>query len=67
LLVAVALLLAVVGYFWLRGRQAPKDEVAYHFICPSCKRRLRYYAKQAGHSGQCPRCRHTLTFPRKPS
>jgi hypothetical protein len=28
LLVAVALLLAVVGYFWLRGRQAPKDEVA---------------------------------------
>jgi DNA-directed RNA polymerase subunit RPC12/RpoP len=57
-------LLAGVGYFILRARSRPKEIVYEHFNCPHCKRRLRYQSKQAGHSGQCPRCRGTLTFPR---
>ena len=66
-LAAVVLLLAAGAYFALRHRPAPTDGQAYHFECPGCGRRLRYHARQAGHTGQCPRCRKHLTFPRHPS
>ncbi len=52
------------GYFLLRGRRGPKEIVYMHFNCPHCKRKLRYQSKQAGHRGECPRCRGALTFPR---
>jgi uncharacterized paraquat-inducible protein A len=66
-LVAAVLLLVAGGYFWLRARPAAKDQRAYYFNCPGCRQRLRYHARQAGHAGQCPRCRQPLTFPRDPS
>lgn len=56
--------LAVAGYLFARSRSGPKEVVYEHFNCPHCKRRLRYQQKQAGHSGQCPRCHRPLTFPR---
>jgi hypothetical protein len=58
-------LLAVGGYLFLRSRQSGPREIDYkHFQCPHCKQRLRYQPKQAGHSGQCPRCKRSITFPR---
>ena len=47
-LVATMLLLAAGGYFWLRARRAPEGEAVYHFNCPNCRQRLRYYPRQAG-------------------
>jgi predicted RNA-binding Zn-ribbon protein involved in translation (DUF1610 family) len=58
-----AALLGGGGFFWLRGRRAPKEEPVFHLNCPSCGRRLGYKARQAGRQGQCPRCRKTFTFP----
>jgi hypothetical protein len=58
----VALLAAAIGLVvYLRRR--PEEEEDLHFQCPSCSRRLRYRAKQAGHQGACPRCRETFVFP----
>jgi hypothetical protein len=59
-IVALALVVGVVVY--LRTRP-PEEEEPLHFNCPSCKRRLRYLPKQAGHQGACPRCRETFVFP----
>jgi hypothetical protein len=54
--------LAVGGYLYARSR-SPEGEAYHHFICPGCRRRLRYHAKQAGHKGECSNCGHQLTFP----
>jgi hypothetical protein len=62
LLVIVALALIVGVVVYLRTRP-PQEEEPLHFNCPSCKRRLRYLPKQAGHQGACPRCRETFVFP----
>jgi hypothetical protein len=67
LLIAVVVgvpIVAVGGYLFARARRAPKEIEYEHFNCPHCKRRLRYQPKQAGHQGQCPRCRKAFTFPR---
>jgi hypothetical protein len=53
---------AVGGFLFWRGR-APKDEGFYHFRCPSCRRRLRYQARQVGHKGKCSNCGKDVTFP----
>jgi hypothetical protein len=57
---AVAAIVVVV--LVLRAR-APKEEQAFHFRCPNCKRKLRYFARQAGHKGMCNSCKGTITFP----
>ncbi len=63
LLAIVALLAATIGVIvYLRNRAAVEEE-DLHFNCPSCKRRLRYKPKQAGHHGACPRCRESFVFP----
>jgi hypothetical protein len=62
IVVAVALILAIGGFLYLRNRP-PEEEEDLHFNCPSCKRRLRYKPKQAGHHGACPRCRESFVFP----
>jgi transcription initiation factor IIE alpha subunit len=54
--------LAVVGYLWVRSR-ALEDESFYHFLCPGCRHRLRYQARQVGHRGKCSHCGKLLTFP----
>jgi predicted RNA-binding Zn-ribbon protein involved in translation (DUF1610 family) len=50
------------GFLFFRSR-TPKEEPYFHFKCPGCGRKLRYRAKQAGHSGQCRNCNQKLTFP----
>ena len=34
--------------------------------CPSCEQKVRYYARNAGCRGLCPRCLKQLTLPRTP-
>jgi hypothetical protein len=67
LLVAVVVLgVAGVGAYVvlrMRWQSASAGELYLHFRCPGCKRRLRFRAKQAGHSGQCSHCGNKLIFP----
>ena len=53
---------AVVAWLYLRSR-TPTEEQYLHFRCPGCRRRLRYRARQVGHTGQCSHCHRALTFP----
>ncbi len=50
---------------WRAGQGGGQDDTVYHFKCPSCKRRLRFYGRQVGHKGICPHCRHAVVFPSK--
>jgi hypothetical protein len=59
----VVLVVAIGGFLLLRGKGRPKEEPVLHFNCPGCRRRLGYKARQAGHKGQCPKCRRPITFP----
>jgi hypothetical protein len=59
---AVVLVLAVGGYFFL-FRRPGEDDTFYHFRCAKCKRRLRYLAKQVGHKGKCSNCGGDVLFP----
>jgi hypothetical protein len=59
---AVAALMGVGAYLFLRPR-APQEEEVYHFSCPKCRRRFGYRAAQAGRPGSCPRCKQLFTFP----
>lgn len=52
---------------WWRMRPRTSHQPIYHFNCPSCKRRLRYRARQAGNPGMCPRCHERWTFPPIPA
>ena len=65
-IIVAVIVLALVGggvYFYLRSR--PKEEEpVFYFSCTKCKRRLKYRLRQAGHQGQCPQCKQSLTFPR---
>jgi hypothetical protein len=64
--IVVAVLVVIIGGFlfvrWREWQRQHDDEV-YHFRCPGCKRRLRFYARQVGHKGVCPHCRHAVIFP----
>ena len=62
IILVVLVILGAGGYFLLRTR-GPKEEIALYFRCPRCKRRLRYYARQAGHRGMCSNCKEQFTFP----
>jgi DNA-directed RNA polymerase subunit RPC12/RpoP len=62
LVAGAAAALAVGGYLLLR-RRGGREEPYYHFRCPTCRRRLRFRARQAGHTGQCSHCGHGVTFP----
>jgi len=64
LLVALVLVALGIGaYRFVRARIGQREEPFLHFRCPGCKRRIRFRAKQAGHSGQCSHCGNKLTFP----
>jgi len=66
ILVVVALMGAVGGFVLFQRSKKPKEELVYRFECTSCKRRLKYTARQAGHSGMCPQCKKPLKFPAVP-
>jgi LPXTG-motif cell wall-anchored protein len=55
------------GYLFFRRRRGPVKEEYEHFNCPHCKQRLRYYPRQAGRAGECPRCHKPITFPGSPT
>jgi hypothetical protein len=61
----VVLALAVGAYLVLlmRWRRGPTEGAFLHFRCPGCKRRIRFRARQSGHTGQCSHCGAKLTFP----
>jgi hypothetical protein len=62
IVVALAVLAAAGAFLFLRLR--PKaEEPILNFACPACKRKLRFRQRQAGHRGQCPRCKADLIFP----
>ena len=64
---ATALAAFAVGgdYRLMRRKGHLRAAAAYlHFRCPGCRRRLRFLARQAGHSGECSRCGHGLVFSR---
>ena len=63
ILVAVAVMVAVGGFLLFQRSKRPKEEPVYRFQCDGCKRRLKYTARQAGHSGMCPQCKKPLKFP----
>ena len=53
------------GYLLRRRKGHLRAAAAYlHFRCPGCRRRLRFLARQAGHSGECSHCGRGLVFPR---
>ncbi len=67
IVVAVAVLVLASGsYLFIRRRNLrhATAEAFLHFRCPGCQRRLRFRARQAGHSGQCSHCGHDVIFPR---
>ncbi len=55
-------IVAVVVYLRAQSQHA-QGEAYLHFLCPGCRHRLRYQARQAGHRGKCSNCGHVLTFP----
>lgn len=65
LLVVTAALAVLAGGFLLVRRLGRRgaDPTFYHFHCPGCRRRLRFQARQAGHTGRCSNCGRDLTFP----
>ena len=66
ILLAVAALLAIGGYLFVRSRRPAQEEPYCNFKCPGCGRKLRYRPRQAGNSGMCPRCNKAFTFPALP-
>jgi predicted amidophosphoribosyltransferase len=66
LLVVLGLALAVGGILIYRKTRPKFQEPVFHMNCPGCKRRFRYYARQAGRSATCPQCRRQITFPKYP-
>ncbi len=61
---ALGAVVAAGAWLWLRRRgHRPLEEPYYHFLCPGCRRRLRYRARQAGNQGQCSRCGKSFRFP----
>jgi hypothetical protein len=67
-LVLLGLLGAVagIGMVWWFFFRSPREEPSFFFRCPGCGQKLRYLARKAGRSGQCPRCKQGCTFPTGP-
>jgi hypothetical protein len=63
-LVAGVPLLTVLGYAVLQRVRGSAAETIHRFLCPHCRHRLGYRARQAGRLGICPRCRHHIPFQR---
>jgi hypothetical protein len=61
--IGIVVIGAIVGVVLFVRSRKPKEEAILHFRCPSCKRRLRYFARQAGHKGRCNSCKEALVFP----
>ena len=66
LLIIVTLLAGANIYAYWRSRPSKLQEPIFHFQCKSCRRRLRYRARQAGNQGMCPRCHERFVFPPVP-
>lgn len=62
LIAGAAAVVGVVAYLLLRQR-SPREEPFLHFRCPGCGRRLRFRARQSGHTGRCSHCGRDLVFP----
>jgi LPXTG-motif cell wall-anchored protein len=62
LIVIIPASLGVGGFLLLRKRK-PKEQPILYFRCPSCKRKLKYLARQAGHKGMCASCKEKFVFP----
>jgi hypothetical protein len=60
---AGAVLLVALGGYWYKRSRPAKEEPVYYYVCPGCKRKLKYRSRQMGHSGMCPRCKRPFTFP----
>jgi hypothetical protein len=57
--------ITVLGFRLLGRRQW--DEAACQVTrCPSCDQKVRYFARNAGSAGLCPRCLKRLTLPKTP-
>ena len=56
-------LVGVIAFYLFRHRK-PRTEEAIYFRCPSCGRKLKYFARQAGHRGMCAGCKGLLVFPK---
>ena len=61
----VVLALAAGVAYWPYRRRWLREAAAsfHHFRCPSCKRRIRFLARQVGHRGECSNCGKPVTFP----
>jgi hypothetical protein len=53
----------VLGTVFVVRARKPKEEPLHYFRCPSCKRKLKYLAHQAGHKGMCSTCKEKFVFP----
>jgi hypothetical protein len=50
-----------------RFRWRWSNEPVFHHRCPNCKRRLRYFLRQAGKDGICPTCMGKIRLPPPPA
>jgi LPXTG-motif cell wall-anchored protein len=62
LMIGIPAGLGVGAFLFVRSRK-PKEEPVHYFRCPSCKRKLKYLARQAGHKGMCGTCKEKFVFP----
>jgi LPXTG-motif cell wall-anchored protein len=62
LIVGIPLIIAVGAFLFFR-RRTPRQLPIYYFRCPGCKRKLKYFARQAGHKGMCSNCKEPFIFP----
>ena len=64
---ALALAAVMVLTYRLLNRHRGGEREACHVTrCLSCDQKVRYYARNAGCTGLCPRCLKQLTLPRTP-
>jgi hypothetical protein len=61
-IIGVPVMGAVGAFLFVRSRK-PREESAYYLRCPSCKRKLKYFARQVGHKGMCASCKERFVFP----